>query len=66
MFNSDFITTWINQLKTALQEIWTQNINGTMIHSKATWYDVGGKPTKYFLNLEKCQYSQKTIKKLIL
>ena len=41
MFNSDYITTQITQLKTALQEIWTQNTNGTMICSKAPWYDVG-------------------------
>ena len=66
MFISDYITTQITQLKTALQEIWIQKTNGAMMHSKATWYDVGGKPMKYFLNLEKCHYSQKTINKLIL
>ena len=41
MFISDYIITQIIQLKTALQEIWTQKTNGTMICSKATWHDVG-------------------------
>ena len=63
MFNADYISTQITQLKTELQEIWTQKTNDAMIHSKATWYDVGENPIKYFLNLGKCHYSQKTILK---
>ena len=54
IFNSDYITTQITQLKTVLQDIWTQKTNGAMIHSNATWYDVGEKPTKYFLSLGRC------------
>ena len=42
MFHTDYISTQITQLKTELQEIWTQKTNGAMIHSKKTWYDVGG------------------------
>ena len=41
MFNADYTSTWITQLKTELQEMWTQKTNGAMICSKATWYDKG-------------------------
>ena len=40
MFNADYISTQTTQLKTELQEIWTQKTYGAMIHSKATWYNV--------------------------
>ena len=40
---------------------------GQIIRSKYKWYTEGEQPSnKYFLNLEKVRYSNKTIKKLIL
>ena len=41
VFNADYISIQITQLKTELQEIRTQKTNSAMIRSKATWYDVG-------------------------
>ena len=36
------------------------------IRSKCDWYEHGKKSTKFFLNLEKQQGAQNTIKKLII
>lgn len=40
-------------------------IEGVMLRSKSRYYDLGEKPTSYFLNLEKKRnYTNKTIKNL--
>ena len=42
-----------------------EEMKGLMIRSKAKWIKEGEKPTKYFLNLEKRNYVNKTITKLV-
>ena len=42
-----------NQLNSALE----QNTQSIMFRSKKKWLHLGEKPTKYFLNLEKCRYN---------
>ena len=49
-----------------LQTIRKVKMNGSMIRSKARWLQSGEKPTKYFCNLEKKNFIDKTMKKLTL
>ena len=56
----------INLIKNDIDEIITEKTKGMIIRSKAEWYEEGEKPTKYFLNLEKRNYNNKTISRLKL
>lgn len=47
-----------------LEEIRKKEVEGIMLRSKARWYESGEKNSKYFLNLEKRNYTNKTIKEL--
>ena len=63
-----------NSKKIELYDIWRvrntkslQHITeGIRIKSKCEWYEHGGQSTKFFLNLEKQQGAQNTIKKLFV
>ena len=52
-----------NSVKNELDKIYDHIAEGTRIRSKCDWYEHGEKLTKFFLNLEKQQGSQNTIKK---
>ena len=52
------------KLKIELDEIAVQKPNGSIIRSRARWYELGEKFNKYFLNLEKRSYEKKHITKL--
>jgi len=54
----------LRQLKRELEDIREEKINGIMMRSRARWYEQGEKPTKYFCNLEKRRYINKTIQRL--
>ena len=41
------------KLKIEFDEIAVQKTKGSIIRSRARWYELGGKCNKYFLNLEK-------------
>ena len=43
-----------------------EKANGLMIRSKTRWTEKGERPTKYFFNLEKRNYSRKNIAELEL
>jgi hypothetical protein len=47
-----------------LQQLRQEKIKGIMLRSKATWVEMGEKPTKYFCSLEKKNYVNKLITKL--
>ena len=52
------------KLKIELDEIAVQKPKGSIIQSRARWYELGEKFNKYFLNLEKRSYEKKHITKL--
>ena len=47
--------------KAELEELRKQKIKGSIIRSKANWIENGEKPTKYFCNLEKRNFTTKII-----
>ena len=52
--------------KSELEGIYNYITEGIIPRSRAMWYELGEKPTKYFLTLEKRQKSKSSIKKLIV
>ena len=55
-----------NSIKNELDAIYDHIAEGIIIRSKSDWYEHGEKSTIFFLNLEKQQGTQNTIKKLII
>jgi len=53
-----------SNLKQQLEKFMTEKTEGTILRAKARWYEHGERSSKYFLNLEKRNYTKKTIKKL--
>ena len=56
----------ITQLSTELTQIREDRIKGILLRAKVRWKVEGEKSTRYFCNLEKRHYSEKTIPKLIV
>ena len=54
----------IASLKKELNVIRTKKVQGAILRSRANWVEMAGKPTKYFLNLEKSNFNKKTIYRL--
>ena len=52
------------KLKIELDEIAVQKTKGSIIRSRARWYELGEKCNKYFYNLEKRSYEKRHITKL--
>ena len=55
-----------NKYKLELESIREHELQGALIRSKSQWMEFGEKPTKYFCNLEKNNYINKAISKLVL
>lgn len=55
----------LDEKKCHLHEIRKYKIEGVMLRSRCRYEDLGEKPTSYFLNLEKRNYTNKVITKLI-
>ena len=51
-------------LKTQLEEIRSEKLEGNIIRSRAKWTSEGEKPSNYFLNLESRNFTSKIIPKL--
>ena len=47
--------------KSELEGIYNYITEGIILRSRAMWYDIGEKPTKYFLTLAKRQKSESSI-----
>ena len=65
--NANKITNILSALKECNQELENlrnQQLNGTLIRSKARCIEEGEKPTKYFLNLEKRNFVHKQMVKM--
>jgi hypothetical protein len=56
---------YIVNLKAELQEIQDEKLKGAMIRSRVDWIQHGEKPSKQVCNLEKHNYTTKTINSLI-
>jgi hypothetical protein len=55
----------LNENKLEIEQYNNEKANGAIIRSKADWAEFGEKNSKYFLNLEKRNYKNKCITKLI-
>ena len=66
--NADFDTIIENMevLKYDLKMILNERTQGTIVRSRTKWYEEGQRNSKYFINLEKRQSSNKTINRLQL
>lgn len=56
----------IAELEHKLAEIRKIYVKGLMLRTRAKWIEEGEKPTKYFCSLEKRQYINKNVSKLLL
>ena len=58
----------LDRKKTMLYDIHVQKakIEGMMLRSRSRYEELGEKPTHYFFNLEKRNYTSKVIQKLII
>ena len=63
MSNTNVIDTF-NCTKHELENIEKQEANKYIFRSKSKYYEEGEKNTKYFMSLEKRNYTNKTIKQL--
>ena len=54
----------IDQLKAALEKIENQNTKGAMLRSRATYYELGEKNSKYIFNLEVSNAKMKVMKRI--
>ena len=54
----------IDELKKELTKIQEEKLKGSIIRSRAEWIQFGEKPSKLFCNLEKYNYTTKTITSL--
>ena len=54
----------IKHTREEIEKIQEEKTKGAMIRCKVRWYEEGEKSTKYFLNLEKRNYSKKVISRL--
>ena len=62
--HSDSLRSEFERIKTKLSKIASVKTRGTIIHSRARWYEHGEKNSKYFYNLEKTNQRKKHIMSL--
>ena len=55
----------LNEKKNQLYEIRKHKLEGVMLRSRCRYEDLGEKPTSYFLNLEKRNFTNEVITKII-
>lgn len=59
---------WIimERYKSEFELMYDKKVEGLIIWVRVWWYEYGEKNSKYFLNLEKCNYIKKYIRKLYI
>ena len=62
--NDKSLDSELESKKSDLEKLREEKMDGIKIRSRIRWLKEGEKPTKYFCNLEKFNYTQKTIKRL--
>ena len=63
--SSDHLINEYNQYKSKLEKLHDYVTAGIIIQSRKTWYEQGGKSSKYVMNLEKCNRAKSHIHKLM-
>jgi len=63
--HSDLLTEVLHDLNMQLEEIRKYELNGILIRTRAKWIEDGEKPSKYFCSLEKRNFVNKSINKLV-
>ena len=56
----------LDECKADLENSYEERANGLIVRARARWHEYGEKSTKYFLSLEKRNYTRKHIRKLCL
>ena len=56
----------LDECKAKLENFYEENANGLIVRARTRWHEYGEKSTKYFLSLEKRNYTRKHIRKLCL
>ena len=56
----------LDECKADLENVYKEKANGLIVRARAKWHEYGEKSTKYFLSLEKRNYTRKHIRKLCL
>ena len=64
MYKVTNILSALKECNQELENLRNQQLNGTLIRSKARWIEEGEKPTKYFLNLKKRNFVNKQMVKM--
>jgi len=62
--NYNKLTEKLEETNLEIENIRNEKIKGTIIRSRARWYEAGEKSSSYFCNLEKRNYVNKTIQEL--
>ena len=62
--SNDLVIEEYHKCKAELEEIYNYITEGIILRSKTDWYELGGKSTKYFLNLEKRNKAKSHISKI--
>ena len=55
----------IQELNTELESIRKDHMRGLLVRTKARWIEEGEKPTKYFCSLEKRNFTNKNLTKIV-
>ena len=63
--HSEQLSEQLTDLNTQLEDIRKYELEGLLLRTRSRWIEHGEKPTKYFCNLEKRNYVNKTITKVI-
>ena len=66
LMNIDYELKQYEDLKKELQQLYEKNGEAAKFRSKCLWVEKGERPTKYFFNLEKRNYSRRVISELEL
>ena len=62
--SNDLVIEEHHKCKAELEEIYSYITESIILRSKTDWYELGEKPTKYFLNLEKRNKAESHIRKI--
>ena len=64
--NGEEVEKILDQCKADLENFYEEKANGLIVRARVRWHEYGEKSTKYFLSLEKRNYTRKHIRKLCL